>query len=83
LPTSREGGKVTRVLIVEDEPAISEAIRYLMEAEGFHCLTARDGASAIEQFRQARPDLVLLDVMLPGASGIEVLREFAAPPPRR
>jgi two-component system response regulator RegX3 len=65
-----------RVLVVEDEPALVDSIRYALESEGFDvsaAMTARDG---LEQARTANPSIVLLDVMLPGASGLDVCRQI-------
>jgi two-component system response regulator RegX3 len=63
-----------RVLIVEDEESLVEALRYNLEREGFDASSASDGRQAVERFRAERPDLVLLDLMLPGSSGVDVCR---------
>ena len=74
------------VLLIEDEPNITEAIRFLLTRDGWRVDAHADGSSAVEVIRAARPDLVILDVMLPGKSGIEIVRdlreiaEFAALP---
>ncbi|HVL80979.1 MAG TPA: response regulator transcription factor [Actinomycetota bacterium] len=65
---------MTRVLIVEDEPALAEAMSYGLEREGFECTVIGDGGRALEYVRAWRPDLVLLDVMLPGVSGMDICR---------
>jgi two-component system, OmpR family, response regulator RegX3 len=65
---------MSRVLIVEDEPALSEAMHYALEREGFECTVIGDGSKALEYLRAWRPDVILLDVMLPGMSGIDVCR---------
>jgi two-component system response regulator RegX3 len=65
---------VSRVLIVEDEPSFVEALEVSLGAEGFEVLAAADGRQAIETFRSGRPDVVLLDLMLPGLPGLDVLR---------
>jgi two-component system, OmpR family, response regulator RegX3 len=65
---------VTRVLIVEDEPSLADAIKYGLEREGFTCTIAGDGSVALERFDQERPDLVILDLMLPGLPGVDVCR---------
>jgi two-component system response regulator RegX3 len=67
---------MTRVLIVEDEPALSDSIRYGLEREGYECTVIADGARAVEFVRSWRPDLVLLDLMLPGMPGTDVCREI-------
>jgi two-component system response regulator RegX3 len=61
-----------RVLIVEDERGLADAMAYALQQESFHTEVTRDGARAIDAFRAYRPDLVLLDLMLPGVSGWEV-----------
>ncbi len=64
------------VLLVEDEEAFIEALTVGLAREGFVVATARDGAEALERFDEVAPDLVLLDVMLPTVSGIDVCREL-------
>jgi two-component system response regulator RegX3 len=65
-----------RVLIVEDEPALVESVRYTLEAEGFEVATAGTGRDGLEQARRIKPSLVLLDLMLPGMSGLDVCRQI-------
>jgi two-component system response regulator RegX3 len=64
------------VLLVEDEHSFVEALTVGLKREGFRVQVARDGAEALDQFETVRPDLVLLDVMLPKVSGIDVCREL-------
>ena len=64
------------VLVVEDEEAFIEALTVGLAREGFRVQVARDGADALDMFDAVRPDLVLLDVMLPRISGIDVCREL-------
>jgi two-component system, OmpR family, response regulator RegX3 len=64
------------VLVVEDEESFIEALQVGLAREGFRVQVARDGAAAIELFDAVRPDVVLLDVMLPKISGIDVCREL-------
>src|SRR5437868_1124027 len=64
------------VLVVEDEESFVEALVVGLKREGFRVVVARDGLEALERFDAARPDLVLLDVMLPKMSGIDVCREI-------
>ena len=61
-----------KVLIADDEPNIVISLEFLMKREGHAVSVARDGPSALEAIRTAKPDLVLLDVMMPGLSGFEV-----------
>jgi DNA-binding response OmpR family regulator len=65
-----------QVLVVDDEPHIRTVLRGYLEAEGFSVSEAADGEAAVRQVRQSAPDLVLLDVMLPGIDGLEVLRQL-------
>lgn len=66
------------VLVVEDEESFIEALEVGLKREGFLVTVARDGVQAIEEFDRVRPDLVLLDVMLPRKSGLDVCRELRA-----
>jgi len=63
-----------RILLVDDERAIVESLRYALEREGYEVLEAADGSEAVRLARAQPPDLVLLDIMLPGMSGFEVCR---------
>jgi two-component system, OmpR family, response regulator RegX3 len=63
-----------RILLVEDEESLAESIRYSLEQEGFTVTLAVDGRKAIERFRSDDPDLVILDLMLPELSGLDVCR---------
>ncbi len=64
------------ILIVEDEADLSEMMRYNLEAEGFRIVSAESGDEAVERIRDGVPDLILLDWMLPGLSGIELCRRW-------
>jgi two-component system, OmpR family, response regulator RegX3 len=66
----------TTVLVVEDEDSFVEALTIGLKREGFRVQVARDGASALDLFDAVQPDLVLLDVMLPRISGIDVCRQL-------
>jgi DNA-binding response OmpR family regulator len=63
-----------KILIVEDEPALVETISYNLREEGYKVCSATDGIAALEIVKQESPDLILLDVMLPGVDGLEVCR---------
>jgi two-component system response regulator MtrA len=67
-----------RILVVDDDTAISEMIGIVLRAEGYEPSFAGDGAAALETFRVTNPDLVLLDLMLPGIDGIEVCERIRA-----
>lgn len=65
---------VKKILVVDDEPTLVATLKYNLEREKFQVITATDGPGAVDAARGARPDLILLDIMLPGLSGIEVCR---------
>ena len=67
-----------RVLVVEDEPTIAESVAARLRAEGFQVDLAHDGPTAVERAAALDPDLVVLDVMLPGFDGLEVCRRIQA-----
>jgi DNA-binding response OmpR family regulator len=67
-----------RVLVVEDEPTIAESVAARLRAEGFAVDIARDGPGAVTAAASGRPDVVVLDVMLPGFDGLEVCRRIQA-----
>lgn len=68
------------VLVVDDEADIREALRIILEADGYQVLEAGDGLEALQMVHQARPDLVILDIMMPRMDGLEVLRRLEADP---
>ncbi|MHB0913685.1 MAG: response regulator [Armatimonadota bacterium] len=65
---------MAKVLIIEDEAPLRDTVAYNLREEGYKVCTAPDGFSALSVFRQEKPDVVLLDVMLPGIDGLEVCR---------
>ncbi len=65
-----------RVLVVEDEPGLAESVRYALDVEGFDVLVSDTGVSGLESARVNDPDLVVLDLMLPGMSGLDVCRQI-------
>jgi two-component system response regulator RegX3 len=67
-----------RILIVEDEESLSDSVRYNLEREGYSVAVARDGRGALEAFRSQNPALVILDLMLPEVSGLDVCRAIRA-----
>jgi len=68
------------ILIVEDHPTMREAMRLVLEHEGFVIREAADGASALAMVREQPPDLMFLDLNIPGASGADVLQEVKSDP---
>ncbi|WP_442954440.1 response regulator transcription factor [Pararhodobacter sp.] len=68
------------VLVIEDEPNISEAIRFILRRDGWAVQTHAEGLNALEQIESLRPELVILDVMLPGRSGFDILQAMRAHP---
>ena len=69
-----------RVLIIEDEPNIIEAISFILSRDGWHVDSHSNGHDAVSVVRARAPDLVILDVMLPGRSGYEILTDLRAQP---
>ena len=65
-----------RVLVADDEPHLLRLVKFRLEREGYEVLTATDGESALKVAREERPDLCVLDVMMPKRSGFDVLREL-------
>jgi two-component system, OmpR family, response regulator MtrA len=72
------GSMKGRVLVVDDDAALAEMLGIVLRGEGFEPTFVSDGDKAVEVFREARPDLVLLDLMLPGSDGIDVCRQIRA-----
>ncbi len=68
------------MLLIEDEPNIAEAIRFILSRDGWRVSHLADGAMALAGVRSLRPDLVILDHMLPGLSGLEILTAIRADP---
>ena len=67
-----------RVLVVDDDAALAEMLGIVLRAEGFDPVFCADGDSALAVFRESKPDIVLLDVMLPGRDGVDVCRSIRA-----
>ena len=76
-PHERVGAVENRplVLVADDQPEITKLVSLSLEADGFRVLTASDGQQALAQLADANPDVLLLDIMMPGMSGMDVLRE--------
>jgi phosphate regulon transcriptional regulator PhoB len=65
-----------RVLVIDDEKDIVSLLRYHLEKSGFHCLEGMDGSTALRLVREYHPDLLILDLMLPGMDGLEICRQL-------
>lgn len=74
---------MSKILVVEDEKNIIELVRFNLEREGFEVVSTPDGARGLEIAREEIPDLIILDVMLPGMNGLEVCRELQQDPATR
>jgi DNA-binding response OmpR family regulator len=68
------------VLVVDDEPSILTAIEFIMKSAGFRVRTARDGVEALRALEEERPDLLLLDVMIPPPDGFDICQRIRAMP---
>ena len=71
----------TRVLIIEDDPTVAEVVARYLKREGYGVSVAADGAAGLRQALAAAPDLVVLDLMLPSMSGLEICRRLRAVAP--
>lgn len=69
-----------KVLLVEDEPNITEALRFILLKEGYFVDTHADGRTALDAILKKQPDVLVLDVMLPGRSGYDILQDLRAMP---
>ena len=65
-----------KILVVDDEPSILKLVTAYLQSEGYDFMTAEDGISALKAVRSYRPDIIILDIMLPGMDGIEVLGQL-------
>lgn len=69
-----------RVLLIEDEPNIIEAISFILNRDGWQVSSHTNGETAVQAVREAGPDVLILDVMLPGRSGYDILQELRGDP---
>jgi len=69
---------VTRILTVDDEPSICELLKEFLTMQGFEVMTESDGKSAIATFKSFNPHMALLDIQMPGVSGLDILQEIKA-----
>lgn len=72
--------KAKKILIADDEPDILEIIQYNLQREGYEVITAKDGDEALEKAKSVRPDLIILDIMMPRKNGMEVCAILRAQP---
>ena len=72
--------KARKILIADDEPDILEILKFNLDNEGYDVITAKDGDEAIEKARRTKPDLVILDVMMPKKNGVEVCQVLRGQP---
>ena len=68
----------SRILVVDDDTSVAEMLSIVLRSEGFEPVWCAHGDRAVNTFREAKPDLVLLDLMLPGKDGVEICREIRA-----
>jgi two-component system, OmpR family, alkaline phosphatase synthesis response regulator PhoP len=80
LEAGMEAPAQTTVLVVDDEPQVVWMLQFSLEAEGFQTFAARDGRRALDELRQHRPQLMLLDIMMPVLDGWSVLQEIRGLP---
>jgi len=69
----------TKILVVDDDPDILEAISLILEAHGYQVVTARDGVDGLHQIKEEKPDLMILDLMMPKLDGFGVCKELKDP----
>jgi two-component system alkaline phosphatase synthesis response regulator PhoP len=65
-----------KIMVVDDEPYIARVIKFKLEQEGYSVISANDGQSGLQKIKEEKPDMVLLDVMMPGLSGYEVCQKI-------
>lgn len=78
MPKKKEGGK--KILLIEDEEMLSEMYKVKFEAEGFRFLRARDGEQGLEVAKKEKPDIILLDIIMPKVDGFAVLKMLKQDP---
>jgi two-component system alkaline phosphatase synthesis response regulator PhoP len=69
-----------RILIVEDDPSVLRATSYILEKEGYEVISAQNGLEGLKKARESSPDLLILDVMLPGIDGFEICHSLRGEP---
>jgi two-component system phosphate regulon response regulator PhoB len=78
VPTASGAAARTRILLIEDERGLTEALTWTFQREGYEVAVARDGHEGLRRAQTLLPDLIILDIMLPGLNGLEVCRELRA-----
>ena len=78
LPSARKSAKAKTVLIIDDDENLRDTVSLMLEQEGFRTVLAADGRSGFEQAMMLQPDLVLVDLRLPGMSGVEICKQLRA-----
>jgi len=68
-----------KILVVDDDPDVLEAISIILEANGYEVVTARDGLDGLEKLKEEKPDLMILDLLMPRMDGFEVCKELKDP----
>ncbi|MBI3291937.1 MAG: response regulator [Elusimicrobia bacterium] len=81
MPETKDS-KLCLILIVEDDPNILGMLRDILEVEGFRIATAQTGASALQSIRQSKPDLIVLDLVLPDMNGYQLIKTWQDSPTR-
>ena len=69
-----------RILVVDDEPNILKLISFILKSNGYEAIEANSGSECLEKLKKERPDLIILDVMMPGMDGFEVARKISSNP---
>ena len=83
LPARRKDGSVKRILIIDDEPDFVEMVKMRLEANSYDVVTAFNGEEGIQKAETEHPNLILLDVMMPGSDGFAVLKKLKSIPSTR
>jgi len=82
VPDESAGSRAKRILVVDDEPHIRRVLGSILGSQGFDVLMASDGAQALDELVAERVDLVILDLLMPGANGLEILAKIRSDPER-
>jgi DNA-binding response OmpR family regulator len=82
-PQSSRSKKTTKIMIVDDELFISRSLAFMLEKEGYECVTANDGEEALKLVAQEKPDIMFLDINMPNKNGYEVCTEIKNNPETR